>query len=211
MPSMTSAAMGRGLLRDPSDDAETRVYVKPAMPWDRVMVLQIMRDLEPGKRITPAPPVPSPPAPAAAGRSNVFLTPLPTDAPPPWSAPAKAARNIGGRNAAPRVVAQRAEGARAEGARAEGRKVLRRERPPRQVVREEETLVRPRWRHQAPRRMMLPWVLFFMYFSIAFGVGQDQHLRKQTISELRTAASVSVNAVQSSAIWLWRFVSGIDT
>ena len=79
-----SAARGRGFAREPEDEAVTRLYVKPAMPWDRVMVLQIMKDLEVGgarKIHAPAP------RSRAVVRPNVFLTPLPSDPPAPWARP----------------------------------------------------------------------------------------------------------------------------
>lgn len=181
----TSAARGVGFAREPEDEAETRLYVKPAMPWDRVMVLQIMKDLEGGggrKLHTPAPR-------AAAARPNVFLTPLPSDPPAPW---AKARRSP-----------------------APARKMVVRKAPPRQVKREvpreDETQLRPRWRHQAPRRMMLPWVLFLMYFLIAFGVGQDRVLRTEVLSKVRYASAQTAVVAQSSAIWLWTLVSRIRT
>ena len=180
----TSAARGVGFTREPEDEAETRLYVKPAMPWDRVMVLQIMKDLEGGgaRRLhTPAPR-------AAAARPNVFLTPLPSDPPAPWAKPRKSPARS---------------------------KMVVRKAPPRQAKRqvppEDETQLRPRWRHQAPRRMMLPWALFLMYFLIAFGVGQDRVLRGEVVSKLRYATAQTAVVAQSSAIWLWTRVSRIRT
>lgn len=203
----TSATRGRGFARDPDEDAETRVYVKPPMPWDRVMVLQIMRDLEPGgaqRRNTPTPQAPRP-APVSsvmrAARPNVFLTPLPSDPPPPWgSARRNAARERVAPESGPRPIVS---------PRAVIRKVAQR-KPRAAAPREDETLVRPRWRHQAPRRMMLPWFLFLMYFLIAFGIGQDRTLRRELFTQARTVTAQSAAVVQSSAIRLWHLVSGID-
>lgn len=83
---MMSASVGRRNPRDSEADVETQIFVRPPMAWDRVMVLQIMKELEkrpprvvPAKRrVSPVPPPDEP---------NVFLTPrTPADPLPPWGA-----------------------------------------------------------------------------------------------------------------------------
>ncbi|MEA2747734.1 MAG: hypothetical protein QOI41_1877 [Myxococcales bacterium] len=82
---MMSASVGRRNPRDSEADVETQIFVRPPMAWDRLMVLQIMRDLEKrpprvvvAKRNIGRVPPPDEP--------NVFLTPR-TSADPalPWS------------------------------------------------------------------------------------------------------------------------------
>jgi hypothetical protein len=172
---ITSAARRRRPTRDPEDDVETRVYVRPTMPWDRLMVVQIMRDLE---RVGGRPDIAPTRSARASARPNVFLTAGASDAPPPW--------------------AHTRRGAASRELLADG------DDPP------EETALR-RWRHQAPRRMLLPWFLFLTYFLIAFGVGQDPVLRRQTVSQLRAAGAEGAVVVQSSAIRLWRVVRGLTS
>ena len=168
---MMSAATSRRRARDSEADVETEIYVRPpSMPWERVMVLQIMNELEtrlprvvapPRKsssrvvvrkrsaaRITPVPPPDEP---------NVFLVPwTPADPPLPWAeaeAPAPA-------QAAPGPVV-------------------------------DDTLVlegRPR-RVRTVRATRVPWLLFVMAFGIAFGIGQDRQLRRELGSKLKVTAS----------------------
>jgi hypothetical protein len=151
------------------------------MPWERVMVLQIMRDLAPkeprgargarpwrGRTATITPLVQSAarPAPRTA-QPNVFLTPWKLNDPqPPWAAVA-----------------------------VEGTQAL------------DETLLRQHWQHRAPRRSFLMWVVFTMYFSIAFGVAHDPELRRETASQLRAATAEGAMMVQAEAIRLWPFAS----
>lgn len=206
---MTSAALGRRLARDPDEDnAETCVYVKPAMPWDRLMVLQIMRDLDApaGERVTPTPEAwrrtPAPPPP------NVFLSPSgPSDPPPPWAASRRnAARESASRQRLAREQRARESAARASAARASaGRASAGRAKP----LRGDETRLRPRWQHRAPRRTLLPWILFAMCFLLAFGVGQDRALRKQLAGQVRGATAEGAVMVEASAVQLWSFVSRI--
>ena len=74
--------------RDSDDDEDTRVYVRPEPDaWDRMMVVRMMRELEPlcggpaPRAIIRKLPSPAPKTP------NVFLTPaLPSDPAPPWAA-----------------------------------------------------------------------------------------------------------------------------
>jgi hypothetical protein len=210
---MTSATLGGAGAREADDDVDTRVYVRPTkMPWDRMMVLQIMRDLTPEdgrKRATPTP-APSPAAIIRGGkaaRPNVFLTRLPSDPPAPWATARKSAAREGSVAARNKpVLGVRRTDASVRAAHASPRTNAS------VVVRpEEDTLVRPRWRHQAPRSTLVPTALFILYFLIAFGLGQDRELRNQTVSDVRGAASASVDLAHSSAIRLWRLVSRILT
>lgn len=178
---MMSAARGRRSPRDSEADVETEIYVRPqGMPWDRVMVLQIMNELEtrlprvvvpprrtssrvvmkkrPAARITPVPPPDEP---------NVFLTPwTPADPLPPW---AHADSVPPGRVEAPI----------------------------------EDTLVlegRPQ-RVRKIRHTRVPWLFFVMAFGIAFGIGQDRQLRRDLGTKLRvtTAHAAAVVAQRVSA------------
>lgn len=82
----TSGAGVRRFARDPDDDVDTCVFARPQLDgaWDRLMVLQIMRELEPRVRSRPAPRVVIRGLPS--DEPNVFLTPaLATDPPPPWA------------------------------------------------------------------------------------------------------------------------------
>lgn len=202
---MTSAVLGRRPTRDPDDDVETRVYEKPPMPWDRLMVLQIMRELEPrGAHERPAPsPRAGRPSTGLAQR-NVFLTPpLPSDPPPPW---ATSRRALLRRESSPRETALRASAAaRQKAARPKRARVSVAPATPQ----DRETLVRRRWQHRAPRRMILPWILFAMYFLIAFGVGRDRTLRMELVSQLRHASVQGAATARASAGWLQALPSRI--
>lgn len=171
---MMSARVGRRSPRDSEADLETQIYVRPQpMAWDRVMVLQIMKDL--GTRL---PRIVAPPRRAVSarvvmtkrpvsvvpppGEPNVFLTPrTPADPLPPW-APAPAARA----QAAP-VEAAPVEAAPGD------ETLLLDGRPPKVVV----------------HKTKVPWLLFVMAFGIAFGVGQDRQLRRDLGSKLRVTTT----------------------
>lgn len=82
---MMSASVGRRNPRDSEADVETQIFVRPLLAWDRVMVLQIMKELEkrparivlPKRKASLFPPRDEP---------NVFLTPRSVaDPPPPWA------------------------------------------------------------------------------------------------------------------------------
>jgi hypothetical protein len=174
-----SATMSRRRSRDSEADVETEIYTRPQnMPWDRVMVLQIMNELEtrlprvvvPPRRsssrvvvkkrsvarITPVPPPDEP---------NVFLVPwTPADPPLPWATKPAAAR------AATTATATAAT--------------------PANVVFEDTLLLegRPR-RVRKVRATRVPWLLFVMAFGIAFGIGQDRQLRRELGSKIKVAAS----------------------
>lgn len=79
MTTTTSVAGGRRW-RDPDDDVDTRVYVRPEPhAWDRMMVVRIMRrSTRPSKPAEP----------------NVFLTPAATDPPPPWTVPSPLEKTV---------------------------------------------------------------------------------------------------------------------
>jgi hypothetical protein len=182
---MTSAAMRTRSRRDSEADVETEIYVRPEgqpLAWDRVMVLQIMNDLEsrlprvvppprpagsarlvPSARAAPSRVIvtkrrrsrvtPTPPP----GEPNVFLTPwTPADPMPPWAV--------------------------------------------------NETVVldgRPREREVRKRRATrIPWLVFVMAFGIAFGIGQDRQLRRELGSTIRGAtvhaAAVVAHRVSSA-------------
>ena len=178
---MMFASRGRRSPRDSEADVETEIYVRPeGMPWDRVMVLQIMNELETrlprvvvpprrsssrvvkkrmASRVTPVPPPDEP---------NVFLMPwTPADPPPPWAH-------------AQSVAPPRGDTAA--------------------VV--EETLVlegRPR-KVRKVRHTRVPWLFFVMAFGIAFGIGQDRQLRHELGVKLRvtTAQAAAVVAQRVS-------------
>jgi hypothetical protein len=81
---MMSAFVGRRNPRDSEADVETQIFVRPPLAWDRVMVLQIMKELE--KR---PPPMVLPKRKASLVKPpdepNVFLTPRSSADPPlPW-------------------------------------------------------------------------------------------------------------------------------
>ncbi len=157
-----SATMSRRRSRDSEADVETEIYTRPQnMPWDRVMVLQIMDELETrlprvvapprrsssrvvvkkrSARVTPVPPPDEP---------NVFLVPrTPADPPLPWETNAS------------------------------------------NVVFEDTLLLegRPR-RVRKVRATRVPWLLFVMAFGIAFGIGQDRQLRRELGSKIKVTAS----------------------
>jgi hypothetical protein len=165
-PVAKSHAIRRRTWRDSEADVETEIYVRPHnMPWDRMMVLQIMNDLDtrlprvvppprrsssrvvvkqrPSARVTPVPPPDEP---------NVFLVPWsPADPPPPWST------------------------SHVEPA----------------AVRAQETLLlegRPA-RIRTVRHTRVPWLFFVMAFGIAFGIGQDPQLRRELGSKIKVTAS----------------------
>lgn len=82
---MMSASVGRRNPRDSEADVETQIFVRPPLAWDRVMVLQIMKELEkrpprivlPKRKVSLVPPPDEP---------NVFLTPRSLADPPlPWA------------------------------------------------------------------------------------------------------------------------------
>lgn len=94
---MTSVALGGRRARDPDDDVDTGVYVRPTMPWDRQMMLQIRQELgqaPPPRRVATIP-ARAAVRRAASARPNVFLTRLPSDPPPPWASQGKAALVVG--------------------------------------------------------------------------------------------------------------------
>jgi hypothetical protein len=70
------------------------------------------------------------------------------------------------------------------------------------VLASDETLVRG----GARRRTNMPWLLFFMAFGIAFGVGQDRPLRAELASKMRASAASVLGVVESSAMRLGRHV-----
>jgi hypothetical protein len=74
--------------REPDDDVDTRVYVRPEPEaLDRMMVVRIMRELEPQMRSLPAPRALKLPS----AERNVFLTAAVSgDPPPPWAMRARA-------------------------------------------------------------------------------------------------------------------------
>jgi hypothetical protein len=176
---MISASARRKLARDPDDEVETRIYQRSSpMAWERVMVLQIMRDLGPFVRAAPPPRRPGrpqlPPPASASGirvsparskaQPNVFLTPAtPNDAQPPWAGPSHA------------IPSQEEE------------------------TRSLETLVRDRnrKRRRPARRSMMPWVLFVMAFLIAFGIGEDRVLRRQLANDIRATVAQVITALHS--------------
>lgn len=182
---MMSASRGRRSPRDSEADVETEIYTRPGgMPWERVMVLQIMNELEtrlprvvppprrsssrvvmkrsaPRARVTPVPPPDEP---------NVFLIPwTPADPPPPWAD----VQSVAPAPDAPAIV--------------------------------EETLVlegRPQ-KVRKVRHTRAPWLFFVMAFGIAFGIGQDRQLRHELGSQLRltTAHAAAVVAQRAASLF----------
>jgi hypothetical protein len=82
---MMSASVGRRNPRDSEADVETKIFVRPPLAWDRVMVLQIMKELDkrpprivlPKRKALLVPPRDEP---------NVFLTPRSSADPQlPWA------------------------------------------------------------------------------------------------------------------------------
>lgn len=162
---MTSAAVRTRSRRDSEADVETEIYVRPEgqpMAWDRVMVLQIMKELDSRlprvvppprprvvitkrrtSRVTPTPP---------PGEPNVFLTPwTPADPMPPWAVNETVKETVN------------------ETVVLEGR--------PREAEREV----------RKARTTRIPWLVFVMAFGIAFGIAQDRQLRRELGSTIRGA------------------------
>jgi len=181
-----SATMSRRRSRDSEAEIETEIYVRPQhMPWDRVMVLQIMNELEtrlprvvaPARRtssqvvvkkrstsrVTPVPPPDEP---------NVFLVPwTPADPPLPWATTAATAARA--------ATMATAAAAPAPAVRARRAAVL------------EDTLLlagRP-GRVRKVRVTRVPWLFFLMAFGIAFGIGQDRQLRRDLGSKIKVTAT----------------------
>jgi hypothetical protein len=168
---MTSAALRHRLPRDPEEDVETAIYVRPlAVAWDALKVLEIMRRLPPP---TP-PPLPK----------NVFLTPrLPTDPPPPWVhkvRPEKKSEKTA-KDAKTILFAQLPD--LSDAAQESSSQILRFSQTSR---------IRP-------RRSIMPWVVFAMCFAIAFGISNDRRLRAELVSGIRAAPARVIMLLHSLA------------
>ena len=174
-----SATMSRRRSRDSEAEIETEIYVRPQqMPWDRVMVLQIMNELETRlprvavpprrtssqvvkkrnvSRITPVPPPDEP---------NVFLVPrTPFDPPLPWSTKPAPTKPAPTKPAPTKPAATK-------------------------PVLEDTLLLAGRQRSVRKfRATRVPWLLFVMAFGIAFGIGQDRQLRRELGSKIKVTAS----------------------
>lgn len=213
---MTGHAVGgrRENIRDSQAELETHVYrrgaprrdQRPPVPWDRVMVLQILRDLGPLPNVIP-PPRRQGTLTRSAPRANVFLTPAsPIDPAPPW-AYAEETRTV--------KLPLEAEAGSFEidvddlSVDVDVEAAI----DAKPVVGSDATFVRSRSPSRAPkvRRSRTPWLLFAMAFGISFGVAQDRPLRKTLSAQAVVATHDATAAVQSSALWLCSRVARILT
>jgi hypothetical protein len=209
---MTSAAVRTRSRRDSEADVETEIYVRPEgqpMAWDRVMVLQIMNDLEsrlprvvppprpgpsarvaPSSRVVPSSRAASPRVIITKRRTSRVTPTPPLDEPNVFLTPWTPADPLPPWSellpTAPDQLALVPGATTASGSAVDEPLVL--DERPREV--------------RKARGTRIPWLVFVMAFGIAFGIGQDRQLRRELGSNLRGAtvhaAAVVAHRVSSA-------------